>query len=79
MLEDSANGIMEVRMKLVRRISFLLVLSGVMLGLGGYGALKAEEFFYPNKYHNRDKHVQTPKVTNTAHISRPKVCISHFP
>ncbi len=59
-------------MKLVRRISFLLVLSGVMLGLGGYGALKAEEFFYPNKYQNRDKHVQTPKVTNTAQEEWPE-------
>lgn len=42
-------------MKLVRRISFLLILSGVMLGLGGYGALKAEEFFYPNKYQRREE------------------------
>lgn len=42
-------------MKLVRRISFLLILSAVMLGLGGYGALKAEEFFYPHKYQNLEK------------------------
>lgn len=45
-------------MKLVRRISFLLVLSAFMLGLGGYGALKAEEFFYPHKYQNQDKYMQ---------------------
>ena len=63
---------MEVGMKLVRRISFLLVLSGVMLGLGGYGALKAEEFFYPNKYQNQDKHVQTKKVTQTAQEEWPE-------
>lgn len=37
-------------MKIIRRISLFLVLSGVMLGLGGYGALKAEQFFYPNRY-----------------------------
>ncbi len=42
-------------MKLVRRISFLLILSAVMLGLGGYGALKAEEIFYPHKYQNLEK------------------------
>lgn len=40
-------------MKLVKRISLFLTLSTVMLGLGGYGALKAEDFFYPNRYHNR--------------------------
>lgn len=38
-------------MKLVRRISLFMALSTVMLGLGGWGALKAEEFFYPNRYH----------------------------
>lgn len=37
-------------MKLVKRISFFMALSAVMLGLGGYGALKAEDFFYPNRY-----------------------------
>lgn len=37
-------------MKLIRRISLFLVLSGVMLGIGGYTALKAEQFFYPNRY-----------------------------
>lgn len=38
-------------MKLVKRISLFMALSTVMLGLGGWGALKAEEFFYPNRYH----------------------------
>ncbi len=38
-------------MKLVKRISLFMALSAVMLGLGGYGALKAEDFFYPNRYH----------------------------
>lgn len=55
-------------MKLVRRISFLLILSGVMLGLGAYGALKVEEFFYPNKYQNHEKHTtgkQTAKQTTS--------------
>ena len=50
-------------MKLVRRISFLLILSGIMLGIGGYGALKAEEFFYPNKYRNQDNTVQVRQTT----------------
>lgn len=38
-------------MRLVKRISLFMALSAVMLGLGGWGALKAEEFFYPNRYH----------------------------
>ena len=37
-------------MKLVKRISFFMTLSVIMLGLGGWGALKAEDFFYPNRY-----------------------------
>ena len=37
-------------MKLVKRISLFMALSVVMLGLGGWGALKAEEFFYPHRY-----------------------------
>ncbi|MBD5508736.1 MAG: hypothetical protein HDR05_12020 [Lachnospiraceae bacterium] len=37
-------------MKLVKRISFFMTLSGIMLALGGWGALKAEDFFYPNRY-----------------------------
>ena len=37
-------------MKLIRRISLFLILSATMLGLGGYTALKAEQFFYPNRY-----------------------------
>ena len=41
-------------MKLIRRISLFLILSGIMLGLGGYAALKAEQFFYPNRYKVRE-------------------------
>lgn len=37
-------------MKLIGRISLFLIMSGIMLGLGGYTALKAEQFFYPNRY-----------------------------
>lgn len=42
-------------MKLVKRISLFMALSTVMLGLGGYGALMAEDFFYPNRYHTNDR------------------------
>ncbi|MCH5258317.1 MAG: hypothetical protein J1F18_01130 [Lachnospiraceae bacterium] len=41
-------------MKLLRRISLFLILSGIMLGLGGYSALKAEQFFYPNRYARKE-------------------------
>lgn len=37
-------------MKVIGRIGLFLILSGFMLGLGGYTALKAEQFFYPNRY-----------------------------
>ncbi len=37
-------------MKIVRRISLFLVSSTAMLGAGAYGAIKAEQFFYPNRY-----------------------------
>lgn len=41
-------------MKLIRRISLFLVSSCVMLGVGGYTALKAEQFFYPNRYQGKE-------------------------
>ena len=41
-------------MKVIRRISLFLILSGIMLGLGGYTALKAEQFFYPNRYQTKE-------------------------
>lgn len=37
-------------MKLVKRISLFMTLSVVMLCLGGWGALKAEDYFYPHRY-----------------------------
>ncbi len=37
-------------MKLVKRISLFMTMSIIMLGLGGWGAIKAEEFFYPHRY-----------------------------
>lgn len=41
-------------MKVVRRISLFLVLSVFLLGTGGYAALKAEQFFYPNRYQEKE-------------------------
>ena len=41
-------------MKLIGRISLFLILSGFMLGLGGYTALKAEQYFYPNRYQTKE-------------------------
>ena len=37
-------------MKVIKRISLFFVTAGVMFGAGSYATLKAEEFFYPNKY-----------------------------
>lgn len=41
-------------MKVVRRISLFLVLSVFLLGTGGYTALKVEQFFYPNRYQEKE-------------------------
>lgn len=41
-------------MKFVRRVSLFLVLSVFMLGLGGYTALRVEQFFYPNRYQEKE-------------------------
>ena len=51
-------------MKLIRRISLFLILSGIMLGLGGYAALKAEQFFYPNRYQAKETPNHTIQQTN---------------
>lgn len=48
-------------MKLVKRISLFMTMSMIMFGLGGWGALKAEDYFYPNRY--RHKTAQTPSVS----------------
>lgn len=37
-------------MKLVRRVSLFFVISLLMAAAGGYGAIRAEQFFYPNRY-----------------------------
>ena len=58
-------------MKLVRRISLFLVISVVMLGIGGYTALKAEQFFYPNRYQPTERvkqEKQENKKSETAEI-----------
>lgn len=41
-------------MKFVRRFSLFLVMSVFLLGTGGYAALKAEQFFYPNRYQEKE-------------------------
>ena len=45
-------------MKLIRRISLFVILACVMPLFGGYAALKAERFFYPNRYQERE----TPEI-----------------
>ena len=40
-------------MKVVKRISLFFVMAGIMFSAGSYAPLKAEQFFYPNKYGER--------------------------
>ncbi len=49
-------------MKFLRRISLFLMLSGTMLGIGGYTALKAEQFFYPNRYPAKESREQDRQI-----------------
>lgn len=51
-------------MKLVKRISLFMTLSVVMLGLGGWGALKAEEFFYPHRYRHGMERADTEEAAD---------------
>ena len=37
-------------MKVIKRISLFFVMAGIMFSAGSYATLKAEQFFYPNKY-----------------------------
>lgn len=50
-------------MKIIGRISLFLMLSGIMLGIGGYTALKAEQFFYPNRYQAKESRENIRKNT----------------
>jgi hypothetical protein len=68
-------------MKLVRRISLFLVMSAFLLAAGGYAALKAEQFFYPNRYNvleqspllNNETDTQTPQVIEAAAEELPVI------
>lgn len=37
-------------MRIVKRISLFFIMAGLMFSAGSYATLKAEQFFYPNKY-----------------------------
>lgn len=49
-------------MKLVRRVSLFFVISLLMAAAGGYGAIRAEQFFYPNRYPVREETKTIEKV-----------------
>ena len=54
-------------MKIIKRISLFLCMSGIMFGAGSYAAIKAEQFFYPNKYERMENAVQQPaQIPQTA-------------
>lgn len=38
------------KMKFIKRISLFLITASMMFGAGSYATLKAEQFFYPNRY-----------------------------
>ncbi|MCH5250145.1 MAG: hypothetical protein J1E98_09435 [Lachnospiraceae bacterium] len=72
-------------MKLMKRISLFLFTAGLMFGAGSYATLKAEQFFYPNKYerekdeitynnvHENRNEDLTGEVSNTSSTSSDAV------
>ena len=50
-------------MKFIKRISLFLLTAGLMFGAGSYATLKAEQFFYPNKYEKEKDEI----TYNTVH------------
>lgn len=68
-------------MKVIRRIGLFCIMAGVMFGAGSYATLKAEQFFYPNKYEqtkvksplNEEKIKSQPQVIETAVEKTPVI------
>ncbi len=58
-------------MKIIRRISLFCVTAGIMFGSGSYATLKAEQFFYPNKYEQQKEN--TGQVIETAVEKAPVI------
>ena len=58
-------------MKIIRRISLFCVTAGIMFGAGSYATLKAEQFFYPNKYEQQKEN--TGQVIETAVEKAPVI------
>ena len=56
-------------MKVIKRISLFLAMAGIMFSAGSYATLKAEQFFYPNKYDKDEKST----VTEEQNASRAAV------
>ncbi|MCM1173896.1 MAG: hypothetical protein NC341_02465 [Blautia sp.] len=42
-------------MKVIKRISLFLAMAGLMFSAGSYATLRAEQFFYPNRYDRNEK------------------------
>ena len=50
------------KMKVFKRISLFMLTAGMMFGAGSYATLKAEQFFYPNKYGNDNDKIITDSL-----------------
>ena len=45
------------KMRIFKRISLFLFTAGVMFGAGSYATLKAEQYFYPNRYEREENEI----------------------
>lgn len=59
-------------MKFVKRVSLFLISSVFMMGAGGYAALRAEQFFYPNRYQEKEVK-KIVEQQNDSMIEEPEV------
>lgn len=69
-------------MKLVRRISLFLVISAMIFAAGGYTMLKAEQFFYPNRYQPKQRMSQveqSDQKTETEEVQVIEAAVEDVP
>lgn len=66
-------------MKLVRRVSLFLVTAAVLLAAGGYLTLKAEQFFYPNRYAQNESAVLENRQPETEEEQVIEAAVEEIP
>lgn len=61
------------KMKFIKRISLFLLTAGMMFSAGSYVTLKAEQFFYPNKYERAKENTLFGDTADTSDKKQPSL------